>query len=500
MMLGRNLLISLGLLALLAPAFSAQKHKPVAAKSSAKSAAKAAAKARKPAAPEDQSGQYAVQLDKPAQVIWGLGFEIQSDSIGSGNDGLPEKPISVPHDLVLAERQRLYKEMLKGFRYCRLALGLYLRGTDQDGKLLRERYTGQMKDLVELQAESGIEGYQPEYWSPLPYWKSNGKYTGKGGTLKSFDPEFLSAFGDALVQDVKYLQSSGLKVVHWGLQNEPEVGHGKYSTCYYTPENYLKAFKIVAPKIRAAFPDVKIHATSWDGQGGKYGKLLANDPEALKYVDQWTWHKIGASSDLLIKQQKTFAEGGHGKPVFNNEYEYLDNFTNDDRFVNTAQSIMNWFVFANSPTFTWLHALKPTTNAEASGYSLGFWRPETDTKPGKYPDLKTGHWVYNPQNYNAVAGFIRHMPWDSTRLAVQEDKVRLNNRILVFRTPAGKLGLAVSNRQMRPFTFHIATGRAGQFEGFQYTPKDCSKKLETKSGKILDVTLPAQSVEFWIER
>ena len=50
--------------------------------------------------------------------------------IGSGNNGLPEAPIAVPHDLVPSERQRLADEMLKGFRYCRLAGGLYWRGLD----------------------------------------------------------------------------------------------------------------------------------------------------------------------------------------------------------------------------------------------------------------------------------------------------------------------------------------------------------------------------------
>ena len=43
------------------------------------------------------------------QVIKGIGFEIQSDSIGSGNHGLPEEPIAVPHDLIPSERERLAK-------------------------------------------------------------------------------------------------------------------------------------------------------------------------------------------------------------------------------------------------------------------------------------------------------------------------------------------------------------------------------------------------------
>lgn len=449
---------------------------------------------------DDAEGSYVVQLGKPAQVIWGLGFEIQSDSIGSGNDGLPEKPVAVPHDLVPAERTRFYHEMLAGFRYCRLALGLYLRGTDAEGKHLQERYPNQMRDLVEMQRESGIEGFQPEYWSPLPYWKSTGSYTGKDGTLKSFEPEFLGRMGDAMVGDVQYLREHGLKVVQWGLQNEPEVGHGKYSTCFYKPEEYLKAFKIVAPKIRAAFPEIKIHATSWDGQGGKYGTLVAADPEARQFVDLWTWHRIGMPSDNPIAQAATFNKDAHGKPVFNNEFEYLSGAASDDRFVNTAQSIMNWMVFENAPTFTWLHALKPTYNAEASGYSLGFWRPEDDADRKHYPGLKPGHWVTNLQNFNALAGFLKHMPWDSRRIEVREDRVRFNNRIMAYQTPAGKRVVVLSNRQLKPFTFHVTTGLDAAFKGFRYTPRECGIDAGRKSGKMLEVMIPARSVEFWVEQ
>lgn len=462
------------------------------------SAAKPAGKKAGAKAP-DAAGRYVVRGDRPAQVIWGLGFEIQSDSIGSGNNGLPESPVSVPHDLVPGERARMYKEMLKGFRYCRLALGLYLRGTDAEGKWIRERYEGQMKDLLELQRESGIEGFAPEYWSPTPYWKSNRSYTGKGGGIRSVAPEFLNAMGDAMVDDVKYLQAHGLKVVQWGLQNEPEVGHGTYSTCFYTPEQYLAAFKVVAPKIRAAFPEVAIHATSWDGQGGKYGKLVLADPEARKYVDLWTWHRIGTPSDDLIKNRKNYNANAHGKPVINNEFEYLQGNASDDRFVNTAQSVMNWMVFMNAPTFYWLHALKPTYNAEASGYSLGFWRPADDAKPGKFPELKAGHWVYNPQNFNALAGFLKHMPWDSRRLEVEEDTVRMNNRIMAYRTPAGKLAVAMTNRNAAPFTFQVETGAAGKFRGERYTPRECGVAAGEQAGPALKVTLPARSVEFWVE-
>lgn len=120
----------------------------------------------------DTSGQYRIRLDQPEQTILGLGFEIQSDSIGSANLGLPDKVVAVPHDLTPGERARFYRDMLKGFRYCRLAMGLYLRGLDAEKKHVTERYPGQMRDLKEMAAAAGLDGFAPEYWSPAPYWKA----------------------------------------------------------------------------------------------------------------------------------------------------------------------------------------------------------------------------------------------------------------------------------------------------------------------------------------
>ena len=106
------------------------------------------------------------------QVIKGIGFEIQSDSIGSGNHGLPAAPIAVPHDLIPAERERLAREMLKGFRYCRLAGGLYWRGLDAEKKFLQPRWPEQLTELRSLLDAARVEGVSFEYWSPAPFWKA----------------------------------------------------------------------------------------------------------------------------------------------------------------------------------------------------------------------------------------------------------------------------------------------------------------------------------------
>ncbi|HEY0943854.1 MAG TPA: hypothetical protein VGD81_01260, partial [Opitutaceae bacterium] len=52
---------------------------------------------------------------------------------------------------------------------------------------------------------------------------------------------------------------------------------------------------------------------------------------------------------------------------------YLTGGATPERCLNTVQHIMNSFQLGENPTWFWIHALKPFKNAEASGYSLGFW-------------------------------------------------------------------------------------------------------------------------------
>jgi hypothetical protein len=161
---------------------------------------------------------YTVDQAKTHQTILGLGYEIQSDSIGSGNNGLPESNSSVPWDLVPSEKSRFFTDMLTGFRYCRLALGLYFRGLTPNETQMVERWPGQAASLAQMAQESAIEGFDAEYWSPAPAWKDTQDFI--NGSLLSFNTTFLDAFGDAIVQDLNYLEAHGLHVVQFGLQNE----------------------------------------------------------------------------------------------------------------------------------------------------------------------------------------------------------------------------------------------------------------------------------------
>ncbi|MFF6983515.1 twin-arginine translocation signal domain-containing protein [Streptomyces sp. NPDC008343] len=459
-------------------------------------------------------GTYTIRYDQPQQTIKGLGFEIQSDTIGSANNGLPSAYGGVPYELEESERARFYQQMLKvrhdrGFRYCRLALGLYYRGMDSTKKHFIDRYPGQADLLAEMIEQGGVEGTAVEYWSPASGWKLDPDGAGGpaqpglvGGSIADISPEALDAFSDAMVADLDHLVSRGIPVKMWGLQNEPTQSGVPYSSCYYTPEQYLATFLAVAPKIRQKYPDVLIHAESHHGWSQGIGQALTGNATALSYVDAWTYHTLGEGSEdsNYSMVPGRFTSGAKGKPVFSNEYEYLTGDVDPRRTVNTAQHLMNWMTFYNAPTWFWLHALKPTTNAEAGGYALGFWRPEADTDYSnpKYAHIKPKHWDFNYPNWNSLAGFVRYMPWDSVRYGVEESAVLADQRIMAWRTPQEKPVFALTNRSSEPFTFAVDTQTSAPFLGHRFSHGVHNMGLAFRTGPKLSITVPPYSIEFWV--
>jgi len=475
------------------------------------------------AAPPPPQTDFQVRRDRPKQLILGLGFEIQSDGIASGNAGLDDSETGAPHDLVPEERERLYREMLRGFRFCRLAGGLYLRGTDEAKRQLRPRWPTQFTELHEMFARAGIDGASFEYWSPLPYWKANAQLAGTVSPMKGRDPlnvlrcfgpafdqdpiyrgdrkRFLADFAAACRQDLVTLRDAGVPVRFWNLQNEPIVS-SLYSSCTYSYADYVEAFLAVAPQIKGLDPRISVIADTSLDYEFRHIKPVLDNPAPAGLVDALAIHRIGVDSMEVVRRR-----GPAGKPIINNEFEYLGGPASPARCLNTVQSIMNWFQRADSPTWFWLHALKPYLNAEASGYSLGFWRPQSQSAPSRdaaFPGMRPGHWVWNTYNWNAVGGFVRRLPWNSRSLSVDEATADDDLRIMAFARPDGRLVVVVSNRCGAPHTFRIATDSGRRFRGFRYTPDDAGRDclgvaIGTKSAPELSVTVPDAAWEFWEE-
>ena len=71
---------------------------------------------------------------------------------------------------------------------------------------------------------------------------------------------------------------------------------------------------------------------------------------------------------------------------------------------------------------------------------------------------------------------------------------------MAWRSPAGKLTIALTNRSNAWYTFDIALlGAARQFTGHRYNATRANVNLGTVSGSALPVTVPAYSIEFWVE-
>ena len=473
-----------------------------------------------------ESGSYRIDLNDKQQTILGLGVEIQSESLGSGNT-MDETDLqhSVPHDLTEDERQRLYTDMLSGFRYMRLAGGLFYRGTDVEQKHLVPHWNTQDEELAELLRVSGIEGFNFEFWSPTPYFKSSGKY--HGGKLKCFGQnweyavskvgqtkykeekqKFLEEFADTIIADFQRMRAAGLPVVQFSLQNEPPLSsvYGTYSFCTYGEQEYYETCKVILPRLKEAFPDLFVHAPSWDGQHAGSSQMIKADPATLACVDAWSHHTVGYNADYMLTSRERLNSGTAGLPVINTEFEYQPgNFTGqyDFRFVNTAQAIMNWMVFENSPTWFWLHCLKPLGNEESLGYGLGYWRKSGDTAIYSVGnEVEQQHWDYNYPNFNALRGFLKYMPWDSTRYGVKEDEIRNDQRIMAWKSPEGQLAFAVTNRSEEDFRFDVDTTLSDVvFDGYRLTSSSEEFiPLGEKTGEQISTTLKPYTIEFWVQR
>jgi hypothetical protein len=321
---------------------------------------------------------------------------------------------------------------------------------------------------------------------------------------------FLEDFAQACLADVKTLKQAGIHVSMWGLANEPQANTA-YSSCRQSPGQWARTYAAVAPKIRQLDPEILLIADSAHDELTYLEELLKTWPECRSLVDAITVHTIGFNSNTV---EQTVAEGrrriGLDRPMFQNEYEYLKGPTTPARCLNTVQNIMNWFQLAQSPTWFWIHALKPVGNAEASGYSLGYWMPakgkaDAAELSGELAGLEPGCWTWNPCNWHALAGFLRHMPWDSRALEVRENCPDEDLRIFCYRKPDGKHVIVLSNRSGQPYRFDITTHlSSARFTGLRYTPEQAGEdfrgmQLGTQQGD-LSVVVEDLSWEFWIEQ
>ncbi|WP_053207322.1 fibronectin type III domain-containing protein [Jiangella muralis] len=450
-------------------------------------------------AAETSAAGYRVDWTDPQQLIEGIGVEILYDCLQPGGQ-LACTIERVPQSLTDSERQRWYDEMLTGFRHIRLAMGLYLRGTDDEGRQILDAYPGQIDDIAESAQRSGAT-VTPTYWSPPPYFKSTGSLL--GGQLAADDPSFLGDLADAMSADIDTLKARGVPVGAWSLQNEPQnrppnQSAGPYSMCYYAPPDYVTTFNAVAPRIRSDHPELHIFGPD-SGHSHTWIDEITPDAEASSLMESWSWHNGGISHhpEALIEPGGTWRNLGD-RPLVNTEYSYSGDDGAD--FVNTAKNILFHFLYYGSPTWYWLHALQPTNSNFGETRALGVWRPETDDSVGgEYGHLEVGHWDYVGINWHPIAGFVKLMPHDAVRYSVLGDVAAdPDHKVMAFEAPDGSRGVVVLNGAAEPAEISIDVGAPDRLVGHGFSREQRFTDLGTASGPTLTCALAPESLQFWV--
>lgn len=103
------------------------------------------------------------------------------------------------------------------------------------------------------------------------------------------------------------------------------------------------------------------------------------------------------------------------------------------------------------------------------------------------------------------------MPWNSVRYDVTEVYFSTNRRVMAWKTPAGKLVVAVTNRIGTPMGYRINLPSSKSFTAFQYdaTPRNQvqadgtgqykGKPLGMLVGSTVDMVIPNQAIQFLVE-
>lgn len=496
-----------------------------------------------------------------AQVLEGIGIELQADSIEGDGGGIQESNTSsLPLGLSSAEKARFNTQVMgygAGFVDFRLAMGLYFRGTSADGKRFIERLPGQNAAIKQMVDATGV-GVCFTYWSPPPFFKKNTVssvlYRGstyarpdpvadpsgyntwmrrllQGGSLdapdKATEPAAYAAwmadFAAQTVAQMEYVHINVGPVRRFVAQNEP-TNVAAYPTCLWTNEqmyDFLKAIEglIAASSVLATYAGqantVRIVSDDNSGPNGVGGALIRADSALLARIYGWSWHRIdenGYDPNWIIDNAAAILVNAGGKPSYSSENEFFDDRVNpastkymmpQHRMASMAMQIAMWMRAIGSPIWYPIHIGKPSTGPvfETEGRAMTIWRPAGAPVRDDYPNLAEGSFDFVKVNWHAIKGFLEHMPRNSVRTTFGASDAHLERELYGFswRKPDGKHVMCMVNRCRKPNAVKLAGMPAGTYRRFRYDLNTASQDMGTiASGTRFQI--PADTIEFVVQQ
>jgi hypothetical protein len=176
---------------------------------------------------------------------------------------------------------------------------------------------------------------------------------------------------------------------------------------------------------------------------------------------------------------------------------------------NIALCIAHWLTRNNAPVYMpIIHLGKPTYDGtNALGYALTFWKSDYDTTnntgDSAYNSLSTGCWDYNPRTWNAAAGFLQHIAWNSRRwLASYYASMAAGTAVLFLTDPArsDKMTVVCINRTAGAVNFrgHLGSQRTMDRYRFDYSARNTA--MTAFNSTCFDISVAAYGIEFLVER
>jgi hypothetical protein len=499
-----------------------------------------------------------------ASQTWrGPMVELQADSFSGGNNVSAIPPTDsttdvwgVPFSLTTSEQTRLRDEYFPGngygFQYLRFPLGFAYRGfrnivvdasTPAGGlaKNIGPRFAGQdtsIKNLMALAAANG-GGLYPTYWSPAPYWKTNGAYPGgqvsggnvgslwAGGTyartvtldsIRTTDPTQYAAqcaaFAAAVRDDQEYLHINVAPVRGFSLQNEaanPAVGY--YGHCFYeSAQLYADVFDAVKAQL-----DQSTILATYAGQANPlfyFGPDYGSDYGTRPYFGAYSRHHItnlSADADYAKSNTATWKTAAGVLPVIDTEFEYFADPGNDPwQFANTALVQAHFMSLLNAPTHCpMIHIGKQLGATGASGNTKGygvtavrlpapFSEPPTTTGD-PFPTLGHGEYVSQSLNANAVRLFSSTIRVGST-IQPTGYSGAAGTQVMAARLPNGKLATIVINRNTAALALPLGLAGTRTVKVFRYDKDTLGAEVDWRTTSKLDLTVPANSAYAVIEQ
>ncbi len=314
-------------------------------------------------------------------------------------------------------------------------------------------------------------------------WKDGTKNGGALCTNK------YNEFAQWLIDGIKMYKDIGVDVYAISPQNEPQAAV-PYNSCVYTADLYRDMLQAIGPKLKAAYPKVKIFGDEYllpyeygEYRGSSLNHAIATSPEALKYLDIFATH-------LYFGNNVPSTASAQVQLWSNSKTDYIDNAGRSLWMTETSQFVDSWQADGNFAAFDLAITMH---NALVSGHvSAWVWWQGSELSGVSQYNLMQGT-EQRSKRYYVSKNFFRYIRPGAQMVAVQADQGSSILASAYLHEGQGTLTTVLINTSAQGKTIQINGANVpNKLELYETTAdEDCVGKGPVSSDSVF---LPAKSV------